>query len=200
MKDKIKQTFSKKIYKKTKKPSGYKKSMVTLGIFSFFESFISPIPPDIIMIPFMKTNPNKCFITAFVASISSILGGIVGYAVGAILFSTVGIYLINLYGLAESFNKIQSGFFEYGFWIILLKGITPIPFKLVTITSGVLHFNILQFIIASSISRLTRFYIPATLFFIFKEKVISFMDKHAKLSIILITSIAIISIFIVFLI
>lgn len=198
VKDEIKQTFSKKIYNISEKISNHKKSNIFLCLFSFIESFISPIPPDIFMISIMKNRPNKCFFIAFITSISSVLGGIVGYAIGYFLFQTLGSFIIELYGLSHSFEKIKDTFQNYGFWIIILKGLTPIPFKLITISSGIMNFDIFQFITASIISRFSRFYLISTLFFIFREKVIRFVDKYTNIFIYIMILIVLISIAISF--
>ena len=134
-----------------------------LGIVSFAESSFFPVPPDVMLIPMSLAQPRKAWLYAFVCTITSVTGGILGYAIGALLYDSVGGWIIQLYGYGDKVEAFRAAYAEYGAWIILLKGFTPIPYKLVTITSGFAGFNLLLFIVLSIITRGARFYLLAFL-------------------------------------
>ena len=157
----------KKIYKKTIELAAHKKSKFFLAIISFIESFIFPIPPDVIIIPMTIAKKSDWFKIALVATIFSVLGACLGYFIGYVFFNEIGIKIFELYGVDNiSFlkEKVSS---EGGLlaWITLLAvaGFSPLPFKLLTITSGFVHFNLFLFIIVSLITRGTRFFLIAFL-------------------------------------
>jgi len=156
-----------KLYNKTIELAGSKKSKFFLGGVSFIESFIFPIPPDVIIIPMAIAKPRSWAKIALVATIGSLMGAILGYFIGYVFFNEIGVKIFELYGVDNtSFlkNKIDS---EGGIiaWITLLAiaGFTPVPFKLLTITSGFVHFNIFYFILISLLTRGSRFFILAFL-------------------------------------
>ena len=134
-----------------------------LGIVSFAESSFFPVPPDVMLIPMSLAQPRKAWLYALVCTITSVTGGILGYAIGALLYDSVGGWIIQLYGYGDKVEAFRTAYAEYGAWIILLKGFTPIPYKLVTITSGFAGFNLLLFIVLSAITRGARFYLLAFL-------------------------------------
>ena len=154
-----------------------------LGIVSFLESSVSPFPPDPLMIPMILSAPQKAWKLAFLTTFTSVLGGILGYALGYFLFETIGEWIISTYGLEQAFIKLKELFNTWGFWIILLKGLTPIPFKIVTLTSGVTGLDFITFIGASILSRGLRFYIEAFLLWKYGHKV----RKHLEGNLMLIT-------------
>ena len=127
---------------------------------AFAESSFFPVPPDVMLIPMALARPARAWLYALVCTAASVLGGILGYAIGALLYDSLGQWLINLYGLGDKVEAFRAGYAEYGAWIILLKGLTPIPYKLVTITSGFANFNIWLFIVLSVIARGGRFFLP----------------------------------------
>ena len=132
-----------------------------MGAVSFAESSFFPIPPDVMLIPMSLARPQKAWLYALVCTVTSVAGGVVGYAIGALLYDSVGQWLINLYGYGDKVEAFRASYAEYGAWIILLKGLTPIPYKLVTITSGFANYNLLLFIVFSVIARGGRFFIVA---------------------------------------
>ncbi|MBX9820723.1 YqaA family protein [Afipia birgiae] len=134
-----------------------------MGAVSFAESSFFPIPPDVMLIPMSLARPQKAWLYALVCTVTSVAGGVVGYAIGALLYDSVGQWLINLYGYGDKVEAFRASYAEYGAWIILLKGLTPIPYKLVTITSGFANYNLLLFVIFSVIARGGRFFIVAIL-------------------------------------
>ena len=132
-----------------------------MGAVSFADSSFFPIPPDVMLIPMSLARPQKAWLYALVCTVTSVAGGVVGYAIGALLYDSVGQWLINLYGYGDKVEAFRASYAEYGAWIILLKGLTPIPYKLVTITSGFANYNLLLFIVFSIIARGGRFFIVA---------------------------------------
>ena len=157
----------KELYQKSIKLAGHKSSKSILGFVSFIESFIFPIPPDVLIIPMTIAKRNEWFRIAFIASIGSVLGACLGYFIGYVFFNEVGVKIFELYGVDNtSFlkDKLSS---EGGViaWMTLLAiaGFTPVPFKLLTITSGFVHFNLIYFIIISAVTRGSRFFIIAFL-------------------------------------
>lgn len=157
----------KKIYKKTIELAAHKKSKFFLAIISFIESFIFPIPPDVIIIPMTIAKKNDWFKIALVATTFSVFGACLGYFIGYVFFNEIGVKIFELYGVDNvSFlkDKVSS---EGGLlaWITLLAvaGFSPVPFKLLTITSGFVHFNLFLFITVSLITRGSRFFLIAFL-------------------------------------
>jgi membrane protein YqaA with SNARE-associated domain len=134
-----------------------------LGIVSFAESSFFPVPPDVMLIPMSLARPQKAWLYAGICTVTSVAGGVVGYLIGSLLYDSVGQWLIQLYGYGDKVEAFRAGYAQYGAWIILLKGLTPIPYKLVTITSGFANYNIWMFIGLSIIARGARFFIVAVL-------------------------------------
>ena len=130
-----------------------------LCLFSFAESSVFPLPPDLLLIPMILAHRNQAWKLAALCTITSVLGGLLGYAIGYYLYASLGEWVIHTYNLSAAFDRFQQGFAEWGFWIIALKGLTPIPYKLVTIASGVAHFDLKTFLVASVIARGFRFYL-----------------------------------------
>jgi membrane protein YqaA with SNARE-associated domain len=150
-------------------------------LIAFFESFIFPLPPDLLMIPMILHNRAQAFRLAFFGTLSSVLGGMIGYGIGYWFFKTCGQWIIDAYGLESKAEIFHKGFREWGFWIIVLKGLTPIPFKLVTISSGMAHFSFSSFIIASIIARGFRFYLLAFMLWFFGPQIKPFIEKNLPL-------------------
>jgi len=119
-----------------------------MGVVAFAESSFFPIPPDIMLIPMVLANRTKAFRIALVCTVCSVLGGLLGYAIGYYFFETIGAWLVKTYGLQTGLESFRHGFAEYGTWIILIKGLTPIPYKLVTIASGAAHFDLFTLVFA----------------------------------------------------
>tara|TARA_B100000686_G_scaffold309130_1_gene350784 strand:+ start:45 stop:650 length:606 start_codon:yes stop_codon:yes gene_type:complete len=156
----------KELYYKSIKLAGHKKSKIFLSFFSFIESFIFPIPPDVFIIPMTIAKKEEWIKIALIATISSVIGAVFGYFIGYIFFNEIGIKIFEFYGVDPSFwkNKISS---EGGIiaWITLLAiaGFSPLPFKLLTISSGFIQFNLVYFIIISLLTRGSRFFLIAFL-------------------------------------
>jgi membrane protein YqaA with SNARE-associated domain len=145
---------------------------------AFAESSFFPLPPDLIMIPMGMSNRKIVFKLALYLTFFSVVGGFLGYAIGYYLFGTIGAWIIETYHLQTAMDKFQQDFAHYGFWIIALKGLTPIPYKLVTIASGVAKFDLLQFGIASLIARGFRFFLLATLLWFFGPMAKPYIEKY----------------------
>ena len=138
-----------------------------MGAVSFAESSFFPVPPDIMLVPLALARPEKAFRLALWCTLTSVAGGLVGYAIGALLYDSVGQWLMSLYGYTDKVEGFRAAYAQWGAWIILLKGLTPIPYKIVTITSGFAGYNIFLFILFSLISRAGRFYIVAALLYFY---------------------------------
>ena len=174
----IKMKILRSLYNWTLKKAEHKYSAWILSLVSFCESSFFPIPPDILLIPMVLAKRVKAWIYAFICTFFSVLGGIVGYAIGYFFYNTIGILIINTYHLSNSFEAFESYYTEYGILIVLGAGFTPFPFKFITIASGVFNLNIFLFIITAIIARGLRFYLLTTLLFIFGEKIKVFIDKY----------------------
>jgi len=152
-----------------------------LGVVSFVESSFFPIPPDAMLIPMVLAKPQRAWIIATVCTVASVAGGFLGYAIGYYFFETWGHSIIQFYGLQDGFARFQQQFNEYGLWVILIKGLTPIPYKLVTIASGAAHFDLLTFGVASLLTRGARFFLVAALLRVFGDPIRHFIEKRLTL-------------------
>ena len=170
-----------KLYNKTIELAGNKKSKFFLGCISFIESFIFPIPPDVIIIPMTIARPKNWFNIALIATIGSVLGAIIGYVIGYIFFNEIGVKIFELYNVDDvSFlkNKVSSqGGVIAWMTLLAIAGFTPVPFKLLTITSGFVHFNIIYFIIICILTRGSRFFIIAFLIGNFGDTMKKIIEK-----------------------
>ncbi|BBF94236.1 YqaA family protein [Blastochloris tepida] len=134
-----------------------------MGAVSFAESSFFPVPPDVMLVPMALARPDRAWFLAFVCTVTSVLGGIAGYAIGALLYDSVGQWIVSLYGYGDKLEAFRAAYAEWGAWIILIKGLTPIPYKLVTIASGFSGYDLASFIVLSLITRGLRFYFLAFL-------------------------------------
>ena len=134
-----------------------------IGVVSFCESSFFPVPPDVMLIPMSIARPEKAYSYALLCTWTSVAGGVVGYLIGALLYDSLGQWVIQLYGYGDKVEAFRAAYAQYGAWIILLKGLTPIPFKLVTITSGFAGYNFLLFVVLATITRGARFFVLAFL-------------------------------------
>jgi membrane protein YqaA with SNARE-associated domain len=134
-----------------------------LGAVSFVESSFFPVPPDAMLIPMSLARPDKAWFYATVCTATSVAGGVLGYFIGALLYDSVGLWLMQLYGYGNKVEAFREAYAQWGSWIILIKGLTPIPYKIVTIASGFAGFNLLLFVVLSIVARGMRFYAEAFL-------------------------------------
>ena len=170
--------FLKRTYNWTLEKAQHKNAKWYLSLISFAESSFFPIPPDILLIPMALASKARTLFYAFMCTLFSVLGGILGYAIGYFFYNSVGIYIVELYHLENSFNIFEDYYKEFGILIVLGAGITPFPYKFITIASGVFGLNIFLFIIVSIIGRGLRFYLIAILLYFFGEKIKLIIDKY----------------------
>jgi len=148
---------------------------------SFVESSFFPIPPDVLLIPLIIARRDRAWYFATVATISSVLGGFLGYAIGYFAFDSIGQPVLQFYGVMDRYDALRHLYEEWGAWIIIIKGATPIPFKLVTIASGAFHFDLWTFAICALISRGIRFFVIAALLWKFGEPIRDFIERRLTL-------------------
>jgi len=156
-------------------------AMLAMAAISFAESSFFPLPPDILLIPMILAQPRRAWLIATVCTVASVLGGFVGYAIGYFLFDAIGRPVLEFYHAMDRYEALKAAFAEWGAWIIVLKGLTPIPFKLVTIASGVAHFDLVAFALASLVSRSLRFFLLAALLWRFGDPVREFTERRLML-------------------
>ncbi|GLS17499.1 cytochrome b561 [Labrys miyagiensis] len=149
-----------------------------LGFISFAESSFFPMPPDIMLIPMSVAQPKKAWLYATVCTVTSVVGGVFGYMIGWLLYDTVGTWLINLYGYQHGVEQFRCLYAENGAWIILIKGLTPIPYKIVTITSGFAGYSLFWFVVFSVITRGARFFVLAGILNYFGAPLRAFIEKY----------------------
>lgn len=166
-----------RIYDWTMSLAGSSRALWWLSAVSFAESSFFPIPPDVMLVPMVLARREKAFLYAAVCTLASVIGGMLGYAIGLFLFDSVGAWLIRVYGYGQSFDAFRVAYGEYGAWIILIKGLTPIPFKLVTIASGFAAYSFPLFVVLAAITRGVRFFAVASLLRAFGEPVRHFIEK-----------------------
>ena len=157
------------------------RAMVTLVVVAFAESSFFPIPPDILIIPMVLADRRRAWAIAATATVASVVGGFLGYAIGYWLFGAVGEQILQFYGATAAFARFQASVADNAFWLIVAKGLTPIPYKIVTIACGVLHVGLLTFATASIICRSLRFFLLAGLLWYFGEPVRHFIEKRLTL-------------------
>ena len=161
--------------------AAHPRAIPALGVVSFLESSVFPIPPDVMLIPMVLANRKKAFTIALVCTVCSVLGGMLGYAIGYYFFETLGEWVVHTYHMENGLAAFRAGFEKWGIWIILIKGLTPIPYKLVTIASGAAHFDLFTFVWASIVTRGARFFIVAALLWKFGEPIRTFVEKRLTL-------------------
>ena len=173
----IKNLYNKIIGKSAKPGAEY-----LLGIIAFCESSFFPIPPDLVLIPMVLSRPKKWIRIGIIATFFSVLGGVFGYFIGIFLWEFIGEPIIHFYKLSDEFLIFQNSYNSKGAIIVFLAGISPIPYKLITIASGGLGLNIYIFILASVLSRGFRFFIIAIMISLFGEKAKIFLEKNLTLT------------------
>jgi membrane protein YqaA with SNARE-associated domain len=156
-------------------------ALAALLIVSFVESSFFPIPPDILLIPMILARPRDAWRLAALCTLASVIGGLLGYAIGYFLFDAIGRPLLEFYGAMDRYDALKAGFDQWGMWIIILKGMTPIPYKLITIASGVAHFDLVAFVAASIVSRSLRFFLLAALLWWFGDAARTFIERRLTL-------------------
>jgi membrane protein YqaA with SNARE-associated domain len=158
--------------------AGHRRAMLALSIVSFVESSVFPIPPDILIIPMVLASREKAWRIALLCSVASVLGGLAGYGIGYFFYESLGKPVLEFYGYAERFTQFQGFYHEWGAWIVGGAGLTPFPYKLITIASGVTNLDIVVFTVASTLSRGLRFFIVAGLLWYFGDTIRIFIEKN----------------------
>jgi membrane protein YqaA with SNARE-associated domain len=152
-----------------------------LGAVSFAESSFFPIPPDVMLVPMAMARPDRAYYYAGICTIASVIGGLLGYAIGAFAYDTLGQLIIKLYGGADKVEDMRALYREWGALVILIKGVTPIPYKFVTIASGIAGYDLLWFLLLSIVTRGARFYLVAGVLNLFGGPIKDFIEKHTTL-------------------
>lgn len=168
----------KRLYEWTLEKAGHRHAGRWLGAISFAESSFFPIPPDIMLIPMCLAKPERAFRYALICTITSVLGALIGYAIGYFLFETIGQAILNFYGLGHKFESFAAQFNEQGWVIVLLAGFTPLPFKVITIAAGATAMPLYVLVGAAIIARSARFFLVAGLLWKFGEPMKRIIDKH----------------------
>jgi len=168
----------KKLYNKILLISAKPKAEVFLGTIAFTESSFFPIPPDLLLLPMALARPLKWLKLAIITTFFSVLGGIFGYFIGVFLWDTIGQSIIEFYHLENQFDLFKKNYNEKGALIVFIAGFTPIPYKLITISSGGMHLDLITFIIASFISRGARFFILTGIIRLFGDAAKKLIDKY----------------------
>jgi membrane protein YqaA with SNARE-associated domain len=151
-----------------------------LFVFAFAESSFFPIPPDVLLIALALAKPTRACRFAAWCTVGSVLGGLFGYFIGAVLYDSVGQWLIALYGYGDKVEAFREAYAAWGAWIILLKGMTPIPYKIITITSGFAGYNFLMFVLLSFVARGMRFYLVAFLLYRYGERARAIIEERLE--------------------
>ncbi len=155
--------------------------MPALGFVSFIESSVFPIPPDVMIIPMVMAERDKAWRIALCATVFSVLGGALGYLIGYGLYESVGRPILELYGQSGRFAEFQETYNELGWWLVIGAGVTPFPYKVITIASGVTGLDFVTFMLASVIGRAGRFFLVAALLWAFGPPIRRFIEKHLGL-------------------
>ena len=170
--------FLRKIYDKMLEISEGKGAMAALFVCAFAESSFFPIPPDIMLIPMVLAMPSKAWRIAALATFASVLGGYFGYAIGVFFFEMVAEPLLRFYGYLEKFAEFENYYHTYGAWIVFGAGLTPFPYKIITIASGAVHLNLAVFTVASVLARGGRFFVVAWLLKKYGAPMKGFIEKN----------------------
>lgn len=166
------------LYDWTMRAASHKHAVPSLFGVSFVESSFFPIPPDVMLIPMVMAERAKAWYFAAVATVGSVLGGVFGYLIGYFLFESIGRPMLEFYGYAEKFATFASQYNAYGAWIVFVFGVTPFPYKVITIASGATQLNIVMFMVASVLSRGLRFFVVAALLYWFGPPIREFIEKR----------------------
>ncbi|MDG2056540.1 MAG: VTT domain-containing protein [Tateyamaria sp.] len=168
----------KRLYDWTMSWADHPRALWVLAFVSFIESSVFPIPPDVLMVPMILAAPRRAWLIAGVALIFSVLGGLLGYLIGAIAFETIGQPILAALGKTDAMQAFNTRFNDFGFWAVLTAGITPFPFKVITIMSGVSGLSLSTFIVTSIVARGLRFFLVAALLWKFGIPVRAFIERR----------------------
>ncbi len=155
-------------------------ALLALILVSFAESSFFPLPPDTLLIPMVLAQRRRAFVLALWCTAASVVGGMFGYAIGSLLYDSLGKWIVSAYGYGQSVETFRETYAAWGAWIILLKGLTPIPYKLVTIASGFAGYNFGLFVLLSVITRGLRFFLVAGLLHFYGEPIRGFLERRLE--------------------
>ncbi|MEO1193529.1 MAG: YqaA family protein [Pseudomonadota bacterium] len=167
-----------KLYDRTLALAAHPKAERWLALVSFSEASFFPIPPDVMMLPMILADRRRAWRVALITTLASLAGAFGGYAIGYFFFETIGKPVLDLYGHLEDFAGFQGLYNEWGFWIVFAAGFTPIPFKVVTIASGVTALALLPFGLAALAGRAARFFLVAALLYYFGPPIRRFVERY----------------------
>lgn len=166
-----------RLYDWTMSLAGHPRAMWALAAVAFVESSVFPIPPDVLMIPMVLAAREKAWKIAFVATLASVLGGCLGYAIGYGFMDTIGKPVLEFYGKADKFDELAARFNDYGGWAVLIAGVTPFPYKVITIFSGATQLPLPLFLAVSVVARALRFFVVAGLLWRFGAPIRDFIER-----------------------
>ena len=166
------------LYDRTMALAGHRHANWALAAVSFIESSVFPIPPDVMLIPMVLAQRHKALLIATICTVASVMGGLLGYVIGLFLFENIGQPILDFYSYGEKFASFQIRYNEWGVWIVLIAGLTPFPYKVITIASGVTGLSLPVFIVASIFARGARFAIVAALLWKFGESIHNFIERY----------------------
>ncbi|MFN4129451.1 MAG: YqaA family protein [Paracoccaceae bacterium] len=169
------------LYDWTIRLAEHPRALWALALVAFIESSVFPIPPDILMIPMILAAPRRAFVIAGVATLASVLGGMLGYWIGAALYDTVGLPILEFYGKTKNFEAFRQTYNEWGAWSVLIAGVTPFPYKVITILSGTTGLDLVVFTFASIVARGLRFFVVAALLWKFGAPIRDFIERRLGL-------------------
>ncbi|HKL56378.1 MAG: YqaA family protein [Roseovarius sp.] len=170
-----------RLYDWTIRMSDHPRALWVLALVSFIESSVFPIPPDVLMIPMILARPSRAWLVALVALVSSVLGGLLGYAIGALAYEQLGQPILQSLGKADAMSEFNTRFNDFGFWAVLTAGVTPFPYKVITIMSGWTGMPLVTFIATSILARGLRFFLVAALLWKFGTPIRDFIERRLGL-------------------
>lgn len=167
-----------RLYDRTLALAAHRHALPGLAAVSFAESSVFPVPPDVLLIPMVLADRARAWLIAAVCTVASVLGGLLGYAIGYFLFDAVGRPILEFYGHTEQFHEMQAIYAAWGFWFVAGAGFTPFPYKVITITSGVMALDPVVFLAASAVSRGARFFAECALLWYFGPPIRRLIERH----------------------
>jgi membrane protein YqaA with SNARE-associated domain len=174
------------LYEWTMANASGRHAWAALFAISFAESSFFPIAPDVMLMPMVLADRKRAFLLAAWCTLASVLGGMLGYAIGSLLYDSLGQWVIQAYGYGDKIDEFRAFYAKYGAWVILVKGALPIPYKLITILSGFAGYNFWMFVVLSAITRGARFGAEAALLYYFGAPIREFIEKRLELAMLLV--------------
>ncbi|MBM2577036.1 DedA family protein [Jannaschia sp. Os4] len=170
-----------RLYDWTLSWAAHPRALWVLAVVSFAESSVFPIPPDVLLIPMVLARPGRAWLTAGVCTIASVAGALLGYAIGAFAWEAVGQPVLTWLGKGDSFDTFRATYDDWGLWAVLVAGLTPFPFKVITILSGALGMSLAAFVASSLVARGLRFFVVAAILWKVGDPARHFIERHLAL-------------------